>query len=120
MFGACFNIGNASNNYAEYSALLFCLILNSLLNQKHITVYSDSTLVVNQVKGNSKVRQPVLKEFIAQIHSLALSYEEIELNYIERELNKAADTFAKQATEMDEDYRYIYTLVDVVSSIKLS
>lgn len=83
-------------------------------------MFSDSTLVVNQVKGNNKVRHPVLKEFIGQIHSLALSYDEIELNYIEREFNKAADAFAKQATEMDEEYKYIYSLVDVVSSIKLS
>ncbi|CAI2362221.1 unnamed protein product [Moneuplotes crassus] len=120
MFGACFNLGRGTNNYAEYSAFLFTLILNSLLQKKHIIVYSDSTLVVDQVKGNIQTRHPVLKEVLKQAHELALSFEEIEFNYIERELNTAADSFAREASSMSEEYKFIYSLQEVVSAIKLS
>ena len=67
-----------------------------------------------------KVRHPILKKIIEQAHSLTLSFDEIHLNYIEREFNKAADTFAEEGAEMGKDYKYVYSLIDVVSSIKLS
>lgn len=120
LFGICINLGIASNNYAEYSAFIFCLIYNYLLGQNRIRVYSDSELVVNQIKGNMKVRHPVLKRVIEQAHNLTLSFDEIHLNYIEREFNTAADAFAKEGAEMEKDYKYVYSLIDVVSSIKLS
>jgi len=120
MFGACFNIGRATNNYAEYSGLYFCLILNTLLGRRHLAIFSDSTLVVGQVKGNMKVRHPILKEVIKQVHQLVLLYDEIELNYMERELNTAADHFAKHSVNMDQDYKYVYSLQEIVSSIDLS
>ena len=94
--------------------------MNSLLQRKHIIVYSDSTLVVDQVKGNIQTRHPVLKEVLKQAHELALSFEEIEFNYIERELNTAADSFAREASSMSEDYKFVYSLQEVVSAIKLS
>ena len=77
-------------------------------------------LVVNQVKGNMQTRHPILKQVLGQAHALALSFEEIEFNYIERELNTAADAFAREASDMDIDYKFVYSLQDIVSAINMS
>ena len=119
MFGMCANLGVSTNNYAEYCALIYTLILCNILGLKQITIYSDSKLIVDQVKGNIKIRHPVFKEIIKKVHQIILWYEEIDLNFIEREYNTAADKFAKEGTDMDEEYKYVFSLLDVVSSIKL-
>ena len=75
---------------------------------------------MDQVKGNIKTRHPILKQLVKQAHELCLSFEEIEFNYIERELNTAADSFAKEASGMSEDYKYVYSLQELVSAFKLS
>jgi ribonuclease HI len=95
-------------------------MLNSLLGRRNLVIYSDSTLVVGQAKGTMKVRHPVLKQVIKQTHELILMFDEIALNYIEREFNTAADQFSKEAVIMDGDYKYVYSLTEVVSAIRLS
>ena len=47
MFGMCIHLGISSNNYAEYSALMYTLIVSGILELKEIRVYSDSELVIN-------------------------------------------------------------------------
>lgn len=88
------SIGIATNNDAEYQALIHALeIINSkILNLKKIEFYSDSRLMVNQVKGLFKVKNGRIREYILKIRGLE---QEINLpityQYVPREQNVEAD-----------------------------
>ena len=55
---------NAINNVAEYEALLTGLKLAIEVRVKHLKVYSESQLVVNQVKGTYQVKQPSIVQYV--------------------------------------------------------
>ena len=55
MFGMNLNLGIGTNNTSEYNAFILCLILSKILKLRKIAVYSDSELLVGQVKGLKKV-----------------------------------------------------------------
>lgn len=94
------NIGNATNNEAEYQALIFALkeIKNNKniwfrnASVKKIKFYSDSALLVNQVNGFFKVKNDKIRQYLFNIRLLE---QEINLpityNLIPREENKVAD-----------------------------
>lgn len=97
-------IGIATNNDAEYQALIQALIeisnfksqitnKHQILNFKQIQFNSDSRLMVNQVKGLFKVKNGRIKEYILTIRGLE---QEINLpityGYVPREQNVEADT----------------------------
>jgi len=92
------SIGIATNNDAEYQALIQALELAKLpptpypLPPKKVEFYSDSRLMVNQVKGLFKVNIGRIREYILKIRALE---QEINLpitySYVPREQNKEAD-----------------------------
>lgn len=92
------NIGRATNNDAEYQALILALetIKNHLLTSSYplerIIFYSDSSLLINQVNGLFKVKHGKIRDYLLKIRILE---EEIgiPINYrlIPREKNKEAD-----------------------------
>ncbi len=92
------DIGNATNNEAEYTALVRALelVLKSsklqALSYKKIEVFSDSKLMVNQVKGLWKVKEARLRDFIFKIRSLEAEIK-LPISYkdIPREQNTVAD-----------------------------
>jgi ribonuclease HI len=61
LFGMGFNLEIASNNYAEYSALLYSLVLSNILQLPSATIYTDSELILTQVKGTAMCRNDILK-----------------------------------------------------------
>jgi len=92
------SIGIATNNDAEYQALIKALELVKLppttypLQPKKVEFYSDSRLMVNQVKGLFKVKNGRIREYILKIRSLEQEINlPISYNYIPREENKEAD-----------------------------
>src|SRR3989338_8755439 len=93
-------IGINSNNFAEYTALVRALEWvkqNNALSAAKITVFSDSSLMVNQLNGLYKVKNSTIRQFILKIRIL-----EQELNapivykYIPREKNRLADLLVKK------------------------
>lgn len=96
------SIGIATNNDAEYQALIHAFeIINpksqitnksKIINLKKIEFYSDSRLMVNQVKGLFKVKNGRIREYILKIRGLE---QEINLPityyYVPREQNVEAD-----------------------------
>ena len=92
------DIGNATNNEAEYTALVRALelVLKSSKIQatgyKKIEVFSDSRLMVNQVNGIFKVKEARLREFIFKIRALEVEIG-LPISYkdIPREQNTIAD-----------------------------
>jgi len=94
-------IGFATNNFAEYTALLKSLEwIKSNKGDKitNVVILSDSRLMVNQVNGFFKVKSPDIRGFILKIRILE---QEIELpvvyKNIPREQNRLADSLVKNA-----------------------
>ena len=95
------SIGIATNNVAEYIALIFALQEALLLNcRKELIVYTDSELLYKQLKGLYKVRDDTLKILFQLAQHLIASYKNFHTEYIDRNSNKIADKLATQATKI--------------------
>ena len=90
-------IGVATNNVAEYYACIYALQEALILKAEVLTVYTDSLLLVNQLKGNFKVKSSNLKPLHTQALHLLKGFKKIYLRHINREENKEADKLASQA-----------------------
>ncbi len=90
-------IGPATNNVAEYRALLMALEKAKDLGAEKIFVKSDSELLVKQIKGVYKVKNDALKELNSQAQTLISNFKSFDLEHVRREYNKEADKLAKQA-----------------------
>lgn len=94
-------IGTNTNNFAEYSALLMSLKWvkeNSADKIDKISVFSDSSLMVNQLNGLFKVKNADIREFIIKIRVLEREINTpIVYNHIPREKNSLADSLVKKA-----------------------
>ncbi len=92
-------IGIATNNEAEYQALIDALnycIVNSI---KEIEVFLDSNLVVEQVNKNFKVKAGNLKTLNSKVESMVKEFKYIEFKHVYREENKRADQLANMALD---------------------
>ncbi len=91
-------LGIATNNVAEYEALILALTEARELTSR-IEVFADSELVVKQIKGVYRVKNPVLKELFAKAKKLITSFESFKITHIRRELNSEADHLANKAMD---------------------
>lgn len=92
-------IGEATNNVAEYEALLFGLRKARELGYAAVKVFSDSELLVRQVRGEYRVRHPRLRECYDQVQNLLRSFDAVEIAHVRREMNARADLLANRAIE---------------------
>ncbi|MEW5693299.1 MAG: ribonuclease HI family protein [Candidatus Hydrogenedentota bacterium] len=92
-----------TNNVAEYRALLEGL--NFLIGNgfRKVKIYSDSSLVINQLKGNYKIRDQRLAKFAIEIMNKLKSMDYYELINIPRDQNKEADTLAVTVVNLKQD-----------------
>lgn len=92
-------IGEATNNVAEYTALIYSLQEALILGIKELVIKSDSELMVNQLKGTYKVRNLNLRTFYDQFIHLKDGFEKVEVGFISRENNVEADKLANKAID---------------------
>ncbi len=90
-------IGIATNNEAEYRALLRGLEEALRHGVQHLVWYTDSELLVRQWRGEYAVRSPNLQGLYKQARELAKGFACLEVHHQARETNRAADRLAKQA-----------------------
>ena len=90
-------IGQATNNQAEYRALLAALERARRLGASAVTVRSDSQLLVRQFSGEYRVRDEKLRPLHARARALAGRFRGFRLEHIPREENRAADRLANRA-----------------------
>ncbi|KAM6555169.1 hypothetical protein CsatB_015931 [Cannabis sativa] len=88
----------ASNNEAEYEALIAGLKLAKELKARHLDIYSDSQLVVNQVLGEYMARGEKMMAYLSKIQDLLAQLEGYTIQQIPREENATADALARLAT----------------------
>lgn len=92
-------IGAATNNVAEYQALLAGLELALDRDVECLDVFLDSELVVRQVNGQYRVKDATLKALHAQATHLLHQFHEIDVQHVPREQNAAADALVNQAID---------------------
>ncbi|XP_065035979.1 uncharacterized protein LOC135671747 [Musa acuminata AAA Group] len=88
----------ATNNEAEYEALLAGLQLALEMQVTDIRVITDSQLVARQLDGEYEARDPTMAKYLAQVRSLAAKFAHFELSNVPRSENQRADTLAKLAS----------------------
>jgi ribonuclease HI len=92
-------IGVATNNVAEYRALIAGLEAAAPFAARRIEVRADSKLVVEQVAGRWKVKQAHLEPLRSRACDLLRAYEEVDLRHVPREANTDADLLANAAMD---------------------
>lgn len=90
-------IGRATNNQAEYRAVIAGLEKASELGAKHIDIKLDSQLVVRQINGRYRVKNAALKLLYQRVEKLLSQLESFTITHIPRERNKEADRLANRA-----------------------
>ncbi|KAK8933512.1 hypothetical protein KSP39_PZI015592 [Platanthera zijinensis] len=88
----------ATNNAAEYEALIAGLKLVVSCQVKQLTVYSDSQLVVSQVEGEFEAKNEQLAQYLQLVKSLLIQIPQFQILHIPREQNNKADALSKLAT----------------------
>jgi len=90
-------IGSGSNNVAEYKALIQGLKESKKLLAQSVIIFSDSELLVNQMKGRFRINDEELKRLSQQAKTLEDKFEEVNYHLIGRNENRAADQLANTA-----------------------
>ena len=94
-------IGHATNNTAEYRGLIGCLQLARDAGIRSMTVYSDSQLLVRQMQGIYRIKQPHLRVMFEEIRKiLDQTSIQLEMVHIPREKNEQADSLARRAVRL--------------------
>lgn len=94
-------IGWATNNVAEYQALIEGLRLAKSHGANRLAVFSDSTLLVEQMKGRWKVKHAGLKPLFALAGKLAKEIGNVRYVAVPRERNRRADELANLGVDRD-------------------
>jgi ribonuclease HI len=92
-------IGRATNNTAEYQALLIALARARDAGVKHLRVFSDSELLVNQVNGRYRTTVPHLQQYLQEAIRLMREIGRVDVAHVRREFNKEADALANEAMD---------------------
>ena len=92
-------IGVATNNVAEYRALLAGLASALERGVDELEVVSDSELVVRQMRGEYKVKSPTLRELVDEAQALAGRLASVRYTAVRREHNELADRLVNEALD---------------------
>jgi ribonuclease HI len=86
-----------TNNYAEYFCLVRALERLKAHRDEEIRVFSDSTLLVNQMKGKWRFKRGAYSEKYLEAKELAMSFPKLRFEWIPREKNSEADELTNVA-----------------------
>jgi ribonuclease H / adenosylcobalamin/alpha-ribazole phosphatase len=92
-------IGIATNNVAEYRAAIAALRSSAELGARRVTLRADSKLLVEQLAGRWRVKNPTLIRLHGEARALLAGFERVELEHVRREFNKLADRLANRGVD---------------------
>ena len=95
-------IGRATNNVAEYRALVAGLEKALELGADELEVVSDSELLVKQMRGEYKVKNAALRDLSVQAANLARELGSVTYTAVRREHNELADQLVNEALDASE------------------
>jgi ribonuclease HI len=106
--GLYFFLGRQTNNFAEYTALLKALDYALQQGFQSISVHADSELLVRQMLGIYKVKNPGLQTLHAEAKTLVHRLQKFSIRHVPREQNKKADALANKAQDTRQSGEEIY------------
>ena len=89
---------SATNNEAEYEALLVGMAMVQRMGGKSIKLFSDSRLVVGQVRGEFEAKDERMQGYLSQVKCLQLKFDSFDLLHVPRSGNAHAKSLAMLAT----------------------
>ena len=92
-------LGHQTNNFAEYQALIAALEYAVEHGPRALKVISDSELLVRQIKGIYRVKEPTLRDLHARASQLIRKLEWFEIEHVLRGHNREADKLANAAMD---------------------
>jgi ribonuclease HI len=92
-------IGRATNNVAEYRALLLGIELAAARGASEVELVGDSELIVRQVKGEYKVKDATMKELHAEVKRALAGFDGWSIRHVRREHNADADRLVNEALD---------------------
>lgn len=92
-------LAHATNNVAEYTALIRALEKAAALGGRKLVVFSDSELLVKQINGEYRVKNEELKSLFAQAQSLIRRFERVDLRHVRREQNARTDALCNRVLD---------------------
>ena len=92
-------IGHATNNVAEYRALVEGLRKAASLGLRDLDVISDSELMVKQMRGEYRVKNEALRGLFIEANALARRLEAVEYRHVKRAHNELADRLVNEALD---------------------
>ena len=104
---------SATNNEAEYEALLEGMSMFQRMGGKSATMFSDSRLVVGQVKGELEASDERMQGFFTQIRHLRMKFDSFNLQHIPRGGNTHADSLATLATSSAQNLPHVILIEDL-------
>jgi ribonuclease HI len=92
-------IGRATNNQAEYEALIRGLRAARDYGFDSVEIKGDSQLIVKQVTGTWNTNDPELREYRVTVREILTDFDDWELQHVPREINERADELANEALD---------------------
>lgn len=92
-------LGVATNNQAEYTAVLEGLRRARELGATRVTLRSDSRLLIEQLEGRYRVKNRALQRLHRLVREVAASFERIDYEHVPRERNREADRLANAGVD---------------------
>ncbi len=96
-------LGIATNNQAEYTALLLALKKALELGAEELEIRSDSQLLIKQLRGEYRVKSPNIITLFIKAKSLLSNFRRTTFTHIPREQNKRADSLANLAIDSKKE-----------------
>jgi ribonuclease HI len=102
--GAAVEVGeclprHTTNNVAEYTALIRALEHARTLGAKSVSVFTDSELMVKQIKGQYQVKNEKLRPLYEQVLDLKAEFDAVKVEHVRREQNRRADELCNEALD---------------------
>ena len=104
---------SATNNEAEYETLLKGMTMVQRMGGKSIKLFSDSRLVVSQVKGEFEAKYERMQGYFNQVKCMQLKFDSFDLLHVPRNGNMHADSLAMLATSSAQDLPRVILVEDL-------
>ena len=109
---------SATNNEAEYEALLVGMAMVQRMGGKSIKIFSNSSLVVSQVRGEFEAKVERMQGYLSQVKCLQLKFDSFDLLHVPRSGNAHADFLAMLATSLAQDLPRVILVEDLYKHTK--
>ena len=110
---------SATNNEAGYEALQMGMAMVQKMGRRAVKVFSNSKLVVGQVRGDLEARDLRMQEYLCQIRSIQEKFKVFDLSHIPRGGNTHADSLATLATSSAQDLPRVILVEDLCTPTSL-